>query len=164
MKKLILVAGFYCIQLTLHASSHVVSCKTDIVSVKKNIKPVSADERAIAHFRENFPEVKDVSWSTNPDKSINCSFHQGAKVGRVYYDPRGYWRYTVISYPPSYLSNNIRYRIMDNFDGNEISYVNEILSKNNDPVYMVNIENVSNIKVIRVSDDDIEVKQVLRKW
>jgi hypothetical protein len=164
MKKLILVAGLYCIQFTLHAASHIVSGKTNIASVKKNIKPVNADQRAIAHFRENFPGVKDESWSTNADKSINCYFHQGAKVGRVYYDPRGNWRYSVISYPPSDLSNNIRYRIMDNFDGNEISYVNEILSQNNDPVYMVNIENVSNIKVVRVSDDDIEVKQDLKKW
>jgi hypothetical protein len=164
MKKLILLAGFYCLQLTLHAAPHIVSGKTDIASEKKHMKSVSAGERAIAHFRENFPGVQDISWSTNADKSINCSFHQGTKVGRVYYDPRGYWRYTVISYPPSDLLNSIRYRIMDNFDGNEISYVNEILSQNNDPVYMVNIENVSNIKVIRVSDDDIEVKQDLRKW
>ena len=58
----------------------------------------------------------------------------------------------------------IRQQIADQFEGYRIhTYVNEIQSAYDEPVYMVNIENAGNIKVIKVTGDNIEVNQSLIK-
>jgi hypothetical protein len=164
MKKLILLSGFYCLQPHVHAASNISFVKAHGIIVKNDMGTTRARDRAQAHLRERFPDVTKALWSTNSDNSINCYFRQREKVYRVYYDRRGNWTYTMISYPPSLLSNSIKYRVLENFDGYNISYVNEILSENNESVYMINIENAENIKVIRVSNnEEIEVKQNLQK-
>jgi len=156
MKKLILFAGLYCMLPGLYAASIV-------KSANHKMAPVSASERAKAHFRENYAEVDNVAWYTAPDNSLYCIFHRRNTVDRVFYDSRGYWQFTLVSYQPSELKMNIRQRISDQFEGYRITYVNEIQSAYDEPIYMVNLENAGNIKVVKVTGDDIEVKQALIK-
>lgn len=163
MKKLILLAGIYCLQPSLHAASSINEDRNYISTVRDGAKHESAGDRAMAYFKDNFSGASDVVWTTNNDGSINCFFRRGTATDRVYYDKRGYWQYTLVSYPPAGLANNVKYRVLDDFDSYTIKYVNEIRSAENSPVYMINIENEENIKVIRVSDDDIEVKQDLKR-
>jgi hypothetical protein len=124
---------------------------------------VSATERAKAHFKENYAEAQQSAWYTAPDNSIYCIFHRGNTVDRVFYDSRGYWQFTLVSYLPSELKMNIRQEVADQFEGYRITYVNEIQSAYDQPIYMINLENAGNIKVVKVSDDDVEVKQSLIK-
>src|SRR5258708_21956681 len=157
MKKLILFAGLYCMLLPgLHATS-------TLKSENYKLAPVRASERAKAHFKENYAEVQNVAWYTAPDNSLYCIFHRENTVDRVFYDSRGYWQFTLVSYLPSELKPNIRQQISDEFEGYRITYVNEIQSAYDEPIYMVNIENAGNIKVLKVTVDDIEVKQSLIK-
>ena len=156
MKKLILFAGLYCMLPGLYAAS-------GIKSNNNKLAPVSASERAKAHFKENFTEVQDVAWYNAPDNSLYCTFHRGNTVDRVFYDSRGYWQFTLISYEPSELKMHIRQQLSDRFEGYRITYVNEIQSSYDEPIYMVNLENAGNIKVVKVTGDDIEVKQSLIK-
>jgi len=124
---------------------------------------MSASERAKAHFKENFGETENAAWYTAPDNSLYCIFHRANTVNRVFYDSRGYWQFTLVSYQPSELKMHIRQQISDQFEGYRITYVNEIQSAYDQPVYMVNLENAGNIKVVKVAGDDIEVKQTLIK-
>ena len=62
-------------------------------------------------------------------------------MNRVFYDSRGYWQFTLVSYQPSELKTHIRQQISDQFEGYRITYVNEIQSAYDEPIYMVNIEN-----------------------
>jgi hypothetical protein len=156
MKKLMLLAGLYCLQSGLYAASYIPKEKHDVV-------PMNATERAKANFRENFAWVQDAAWFNTGDDNIYCIFHQGNIVDRVFYDQRGYWQYTLINYPASVLAKDVKERVQNNFPGYQISYVNEIRSDNFDPVYMISIEDENNIKVVRVSGDEFEVKQVLQK-
>jgi hypothetical protein len=156
MKKLILLAGLYCLQLTLHA-------KAFNGPIRNNKAPMSANERAMTHFKENYAWVEDASWYNTADKNLYCVFHQGNMIHRLFYDRLGYWQYTQISYPPTVLAKNVKELVMHNFAGYQISFVNEILSNNSEPVYIINIENKNNIKVIRVAGDDIEVKEDLNR-
>jgi hypothetical protein len=156
MKKLILFAALFCMLPGLYAASVV-------KSVSHKMAPVSASERAKAHFKENFAEVDNVSWYTAPDNSLYCIFRRENTVNRVFYDSRGYWQFTLVSYQPSELKMHIRQQIADQFEGYRITYVNEIQSAYDEPIYMVNIENAGNIKVVKVIGDDIEVKQALVK-
>lgn len=156
MKKLILFAGLSCMLSGLYADSTVKSDNFKLASV-------SASERAKAYFKENYAEVENVAWYTAPDNSLYCIFHRENTVDRVFYDSRGYWQFTLVSYLPSELKMNIRQQISDQFEGYRITYVNEIQSAYDEPIYMVNIENAGNIKVLKVSGDDIEVNQSLIK-
>ncbi len=156
MKKLILFAGLICMLPGLYAASIV-------KSANNKMAPVSASERAKTHFKENYAEVQNAAWYTAPDNSLYCIFHRGNTVDRVFYDSRGYWQFTLISYEPSELKMYIRQQIADQFEGYRITYVNEIQSAYDEPIYMVNIENAGNIKVIKVTGDDIEVNQSLIK-
>jgi hypothetical protein len=156
MKKLMLLAGFYCLHFSLQAAPGVSITKYDIA-------PVSGNDRALAHFKENFAWVEDAAWYNTPDKNMYCVFHQGNIVNRVFYNERGYWQYTMISYPPANLPKSLRERVLDSFGGYSINYVNEVRSDKNEAVYMISIENKDNIKVIRVTDEDIEITQALKK-
>ncbi len=156
MKKLILFAGLICMLPGLYAASIV-------KSASHTMAPVSASERARAHFKQNFAQVDNVAWYTAPDNSLYCIFHRENTTDRVFYDSRGYWQFTLVSYQPSELNEHIRQQITDQFEDYRITYVNEIQSAYDEPIYMINIENAGNIKVLRVVGDDIEVKQSLIK-
>jgi hypothetical protein len=155
MKKLILLAGLYCLQPNLHAASTTKHIKYDVA-------PTSASVRAMTHFKENYAWVQDAAWFNGPD-NMYCIFHQGNRVNRVFYDQQGYWQYTLISYPPDGLGKKVTERVLGNFPGYHINYVNEIQSDSYEPVYMISIEDENNIKVLRVTGDDIQVNQALKK-
>jgi len=156
MKKLILFAALCCLLPGLHAA-------TTIRFDHFKSTSVSASERAKIHFKENYAEVQNAAWYNAPDNSMYCIFQRGNSLNRVFYDSRGYWQFTLVSYLPSELKMNIRQRIADQFEEYHITYVNEVQSAYDEPIYMVNIENAGSIKVIRVSGDDIDVKQALIK-
>ena len=145
MKKLMLLTGLLCLLLNVHAAS------------------ISASERAKSHFKEYYSEVQNESWYNATDNSMYCIFQRDNKTDRVFYDSRGYWQYTLVSYLPSSLKKNIKDLVDRHFEGYHISYVNEIQSAYDEPIYMINIENAGNIKVIQVSGDNFEVKQSLIK-
>ena len=156
MKKLLLLAGLYCLQPTLHAASFT-------GSVKHVKAPVSGTDRALANFKENYAWVENASWGNMQDESIYCVFQQGKISNRVFYDKHGYWLFTMISYQPSVLAKKVTELVSENFHGYKITYVNEIRSDSEVPVYMINIEDGNNIKVIRVFGEDIEISQDIVK-
>jgi hypothetical protein len=126
--------------------------------------PADASQRAKAHFKANYGNATDASWYKLDNKnSMYCIFHEGKKIERVFYNNRGSWQYTLISYPPSELDNNTKAQVLNAFESYRITYVNEIHSTFNEPVYVFNIENPNFIKVIRLVGDEIEVKQSLDK-
>jgi hypothetical protein len=92
-----------------------------------------------------------------------CIFQKDNTVNRVFYDEQGYWRFTLVSYEPSVLNDHLKEIVSNRFEGYHISYVNEVRSEYDEPVYMINLENAGNIKVIKIVNDDIEVKQDLIK-
>ena len=145
MKKLILLTGLICLLLNASAAK------------------VSSSERAKSHFKANYSEVQNETWYTAPDNTMYCIFHQGGTTDRVFYDSRGYWQFTMVSYPPALLKQNIKELVLGHFDGFRISYINEIQSAYDEPVYMINLENAGSIKVVKVVGDDIDVKQSLIK-
>jgi hypothetical protein len=156
MKKLMLFAGLYCLQPNIHAASAIPS------SVKTDASPKAGD-RARAHFRENFGEVKNAVWYTGSDKNIYCVFQEGNIRNRVFYSKSGYWEYTLLSYPPSALRKDVKDRVQENFKSYHISYVNEIRSDSDEPVYIINIENGDFIKVIKEKGEDLEIQDSLEK-
>ena len=159
MKKLMLLAGLYCLQPALYASTWV----NPGISNMNDVAPINASDRAKAHFSANYSEARDASWYNLPNKTMYCIFHCGKTVSRVFYDSRGYWQYTLMGYPGSNLSKDVKDQVAYDFDGYHIVWVNEIQSNQNKPVYVINIENENHVKVIRVAGDIIEEEQAFTK-
>ena len=155
MKKLMLFAGLFCLQPALHAAP--LHPATHILA------PTSANERAIAHFKAHYRDAENVSWFTLSNSNIYCVSHMGDTVNRVFYDKHGNWKYTLLSYPGYELPKNVKATVTDYFKCYQVSSVTEVQSHDIAPVYVVNIENDDNIKVIRVFGDEIEVQQDLDK-
>jgi len=156
MKKLMLFAGLSCLYMGLYAF-------VPVHTVKSDLSPVNASERAKAHFRNTYADAPDAAWYTESNQSIYCLFHQGKTIERVCYDKRGYWRYTLLSYPGEYLDKDLADVVMKEFADYRITYVNEIRSDLDEPVYIINIEDAGNIKVVKLIHGEIEVSQDLKK-
>ena len=155
MKKLMLLAGLYCLQLTVHAAP--------LTSPVKEMAPVRANDRAIAHFSANYQGAQNVNWYTLSNENIYCVSHKGDTVNRVFYDKHGFWKYTLLSYPGYDLPKSVKELVTDYFKCYRVTSVTEVHANNIEPVYVVNIENDDNIKVIRVIGDDIDVQQDMEK-
>jgi hypothetical protein len=160
MKKLMLLAGLYCLQPALYASSWV---NPGINNISNEVLPVNASDRAKAHFNANYSEAQDATWYTLPNKDMYCLFHTKKIANRVFYNSHGNWQYTLIGYPGSALSSEIKEQVANEYDGYKITWVTEIRSNQNKPVYVLNIENTNHIRVIKLAGDDIEEQQVLVK-
>jgi hypothetical protein len=156
MKKLILLAGFYCLQSTLNATPFA-------PPVKNKVALTDASERAKRHFKNNYSAAQGETWCTLPDKEMYCMFSQDNTVSRVFYDKHGFWKYTLTGYSESNLVENVKERVLNEYDGYAISYVNEIRTQADEPIYIINIESAKSIKVIKVVGDDIVVQQSLLK-
>jgi hypothetical protein len=156
MKQLMLLAGLWCLQPAAHAAPGNSHAKYDAT-------PVNVRDRAMSHFKENYAWVVDAAWYTTPANNLYCFFHQGNILNRVFYDKRGDWEYTLLSYPPSVLPKSVEKMIHGSFGGYRISFANEIRRPGQDPYYVVNIENANHIKVIQVEGDQIDIRQSLIK-
>jgi hypothetical protein len=156
MKKLMFFAGLYCLQPSLQAAP--------VIHPSKEIATAgAANERAIAHFNANYAGAREVSWYTLDNQNIYCVSHRGDTVNRVFYDKHGYWKYTLLSYPGYDLAKNVKDQVTDYFTCYQVTSVTEIRAHNIEPVYVIDIENDKNIKIVRVSDDDIDVQQDMEK-
>ncbi len=159
MKKLMLLAGLYCLQPALYASSWVNPGINNI----NDVAPINASDRAKAHFYANYSGARDASWYNLPNKNMYCIFHSGKVVNRVFYDNHGFWQYTLMGYPGANLSKEVKDQVNYDYDGYRVLWVNEIRSSQNSSVYVINIENENHIKVIRIAGDVIEEQQAFDK-
>jgi hypothetical protein len=156
MKKLMFFAGLFCLHYSLQAASSGNPGTT-------NMAPINATDRAKAHFNANYSGANDAVWYTLPDKNMYCLFHQGAAADRVFYDSRGRWQYTLLSYPVSGLNKEVKEMVTDYFKDYKILYINEIRSNTDVPVYIINIENEEESELIKVTGNEIEEQQSFKK-
>ena len=156
MKSLLLFAGLLCLQPTLFANSVVSSDKI------RNSR-LSASDREQEHFKTHFSDAQDPIWYNQGTENTYCIFHSGDITNRVFYDGRGSWKYTLKSYAPADLKPEVKDLIMNRFGNYAISYVNEVQSDANGPVYVINLENADSIMVVQVAGDDIQISQALTK-
>jgi hypothetical protein len=163
MKKLFLLAGCYC----LHFSSPAQDLSPK--NFPDKLHAVSSDgrsagyDRARRHFNDKYPGISDVLWTNLPDGGFVCWVHEPEMATHVHYDRRGNWICTISGYEDRRLPEEIKEAVQNHYEGYRITFVNQIISKADLPIYIINIESWTEIKVIRVIGDDIEVRQELEK-
>jgi hypothetical protein len=173
MKKLFLLAGFYCLHPTTQAqsaSSREISFSGKTVEYADHLinrRDLNAKEiiyaRALRDFRFSYPGVQDETWTALPDKEISCLFRQPGMETRLYYGKHGRRRFSISRYGADHLNQDIGERIHNEYPGYHISNVNEIKVAGFPTSYILNLEVLDHIKVVRVVGDDMDELQEIEK-
>jgi len=173
MKKLFLLAGFYCLHLTTHAQSassreinfsgKTVESANHLINVSNLHAKGIIHARALRDFRSSYPGVQDETWTVLPNKEISCQFRRPGIETRLYYGKHGRRRFSISRYGADNLSKDISEQVHNGYNGYHISNVNEIRVTGFPASYILNLEVLDHIKVVRVVGDEMEELQEIEK-
>jgi hypothetical protein len=155
MKKLFLLAACYCLYVS--ASAQGVPSKNH-PGANEFTGPVlrsAGYDRAQHHFSLTYPNVTDGFWTSSSDGGFICQFRESEVSDQVHYNKRGRWVCTIAGYDAQKLPAAVREAVLTCYEGYRISYVHEINLNAPAPVYFINIETLSKIRIIQVVGDDI---------
>lgn len=74
---------------------------------------------------------------------------------KVYYNLRGAWLYTILSYDERGLPSPIKSRIKSDYDDYRISWVDEIRSPGHQPVYRVQLNSCTRLVIVQVDEEEM---------
>ena len=75
---------------------------------------------------------------------------------KEYYDNRGRWLHTILSYEEGHLPASVRDRVNSSYGDYSISWVDEIRAPGQSPLYRVELKGYRNLLVVQVDDEDME--------
>ena len=118
--------------------------------------------KAVKDFQSRFTNASDEKWFFTND-GFEAFFVQSGFGNRAYYDKKGRWTCSVITYGESKLPPDIRTQVRSTYYDMTISHIQEI--KNADhSVYIVVLEDKSTIRVLKINDEgEMKVMQELSK-
>jgi hypothetical protein len=104
--------------------------------------------------------------SGNESESSKGSIVHSVVDGRATttaFDKKGKWIYTIEKYSLDNLDKNIIDRVQSVYYNYGVTGIEKIDQRGMNTVYVVHLENAKSIKLVRLTDDDIEVVQDLVK-
>jgi hypothetical protein len=122
--------------------------EADLKAAKVNLKVTN-------HLSKQFRNMSNLKWSTE-EKVIVATFKIDEKSGRVVYNKKGNWLYSIITYTEDQMPKEVKFLINDAYPGYNITLVHEI-TQGSTFLYDVFIEDSSHLKQILVQDQDLTV-------
>jgi len=113
--------------------------------------------RAVKDFQKSFKDITNEQWSNLPDGFI-ASFTMDSMQTRVAYNRKGNWQYTMRYYNEKELPGEVRSMVKSVYYDYTISRVAEI-HIDDQPVYIVYIQDETHFKIIGVNNDEMQVIQ-----
>lgn len=158
---------------SLHAQTAI---KSDMVSTKSfttapgvayndfatlnEIKAVS--EKTFRSITREYPAASRLSFSTSKNRMM-IHFKMNGDHYQLLYSKRGHWIQTIHTYDFSKLAQDLKDRVQDAYPRYELcSVVNEI-SLGIDKVYLIRIEDKKSWKILRLTEDELDVYEAYRK-
>ena len=81
------------------------------------------------------------------------------RQARTAYDKKGKWVYTIQQYSIDNLDANIVDRVRSVYYAYGVTSIQKVEQPGMAPVYIVHLENTKSIKLVRLTDDEIELVQ-----
>ena len=156
MKKLFLLVACYCLYVSAFAQGAPSKNQPGANEFSGPVVRSAAYNRAQHHFSVTYPNVTDGYWTLSSNGGYICQFRESEVSDQVHYNKRGRWVCTIAAYDAWKLPAAIRDEVENCYEGYRITYVHEISVNAPLPVYLINIETLSKIRIIRVVGDDIE--------
>ena len=124
-------------------------------SIPPPLKMNEVRTNAARHFRNHFSANGNERWY-KVDEFYMASFIDGQVITKAYYSSKGVFAFSVRYYTQELLSPDTRFLILKRFDGYKIDVITEI-SNLQEKFYFIKIKNATNIKTLKVINDNIEV-------
>jgi hypothetical protein len=108
------------------------------------------NSKAIKDFQERYNNIHNAMWFSDK-KGFESYFIRNGFGNRVFYGKNGGWLYSLILHAENELPNNVRAAVKSIYYDFAITLVEEVQT-NYGGIYIVNLENKSNIKILKVND------------
>ena len=122
----------------------------------------SINAKAVKDFQARFSGADNAQWFTDRNGFVSYFIKDGYG-DRAFYDKKGHWQYSLIFYKEDKLPRDVRSSVRSIYFDMNITLVEEVQTPNG-KVYIVHLEDQSNIKILKVNDEgEIEIMQELTK-
>ena len=108
------------------------------------------NSKAIKDFQERYNNIKNAMWFSDKN-GFESYFVQNGFGNRVFYGKKGHWLYSLILHTEHELPSDVRASIKSIYFDLAITFVEEVQT-NYGVFYIVNLEDKSNIKILKVND------------
>ena len=120
------------------------------------------NSKAIRDFHVRFQKVDNAMWFSDQNGFMSY-FLKNGYGNRVFYDRKGHWQFSLILYTEDQLPLDLRSAVKARYFDLAITLIEEVQT-NDSMVYIVHLEDKSNIKILRLSkDSEIDILQELTK-
>ena len=118
--------------------------------------------KAVKDFQTRFADANNAQWFSDRNGLVSY-FVKDGYGDRVFYDKKGRWQYSLIFYNETKLPRDVRSSVKSIYFDMNITLVEEVQTPNG-KVYIVHLEDKSNIKILKVNDEgEMEIMQELTK-
>ena len=122
----------------------------------------NASTKAVKNFKKTFKNVTDEKWYEMPD-GYRVNFTRNDIRCRVDYDKNGTWIHTIKYYDEKQLPVEVRRLIVSSYLDYSIRTVEEIEAPHNILFYVIHLEGETNWINIKVSDNEINELEKIKK-
>ena len=144
----------------------------DVIKTNKVINPEKEYDanlsainiKAIRDFKKFYKKSTNEHWYKSAD-GFNAIFISDGVDNLIYYSKNGQWSGSLKVYGEDKLTRDIRNIVKRKYYDFTITSVQEIetLKSDNVPTYIVHLEDDKNIKLIRVSDGEMDIYKEFKK-
>lgn len=148
---------------TFHSSiRHVADFTNHVATFNDVSEGKDFNSKAIKDFQLRFQKVDNAMWFSDQNGFVSY-FIKNGYGNRVFYDRKGHWQFSLILYSEDQLPVDLRDAVKARYFGLSITLIEEVQT-NNGMVYIVHLEDKSNIKILRLSSDaEMEILQEFTK-
>ena len=159
MKKILVTLAFGCLSIAGFSNSGNPEFAYD--SLRK-IEARYINVRALKDFKTRFANSGEATWFT-AKYGIVSYFTQDGHTNRIYYDKKGNWVYSLLTYEEAKLDRGVRKAVKMNFYDLDITVVKE-LQTTSGLVYFITLEDKTSFKILKINrEGDMEIMQELQK-
>jgi len=108
-------------------------------------------------FLYRYKDVNSEKWY-GVEGGFVARFINGDIATTVTYKSNGEWLYTINSYDNKIMPEELRILVKRAYTGYDILHINEIEAPHHDsPIFLVYIQNTTTIKILRISEGEMEI-------
>ena len=159
MKKILVTLAFGCLSIAGFSNPGTPELAYD--SLRK-IETRYINVKALKDFKTRFANTGDATWFTASYGFVSY-FTQDGHTNRIYYNKKGNWVYSLLTYGEAKLDREVRKAVKMNFYDLDITVVKELQTVSG-LVYFITLEDKTSIKILKINrEGEMEITQDLQK-
>lgn len=159
MKKILVTLAFGCLSIAGFSNSENPEFAYD--SLRKT-EGRYINVKALKDFKSRFANSGEATWFIAKNGIVSY-FTQDGHINRVYYNKKGDWVYSLLTYGESKLDRGVRKAVKINFYDEDITVVKELQNRSG-LVYFITLETKTSLKILKINrEGEMEITEELQK-